>query len=77
MDKKVKKYKILGKKFKKKKIVFFFKWEFFLPIKVSGPVSKTSALRTVRTFKIYRTSRPDVMSGRALVGRWSVICQRS
>ena len=44
-------------------------------IKVSGPVRKTSGFRTARTFKICRTSGPDVMSGRALIGL-KCICKK-
>ena len=41
--------------------------DFFLLINVSGPVRKTSGFRTARTFKICRTSGPDLMSGWALI----------
>ena len=53
--------KKLEKKRNKKNIFFF------LLIKVCGPVRKTSGFRTAQTFKICRTSEPDVMSGRALL----------
>ena len=53
----------------------FFFWDFFLLIKVSGPVRKMSGFRTARTFKICRTSGPDVMSGRALIGL-KCICEK-
>ena len=42
---------------------------FFLFLKVRRPGRKTSGFRTVRILKILQTSRPDVMSGRALLNR--------
>ena len=48
---------------KNEKIFFLKNLDFFLLIKVSGPVSKTSGFRT---FKICLNFGPDVMSGRAL-----------
>ena len=50
----------------KKKMKKKFGGGFYPLIKVSSPVRKTSGFRTARTFKICRTSGPDVMSGRAL-----------
>ena len=38
-------------------------------IKVQGPGGKMSGFWTVRTLKICRTSRPDIMSGRALANQ--------
>ena len=46
---------------KKKKIDFFFDF-----LKVRRPGRKISDFRTVLILKIWRTSGPDVMSGRAL-----------
>ena len=39
---------------------------------MSGPVRKTSGFRTVQTFKICQTSRPDLMFVRALFS-WDII----
>ena len=58
----------MEKKLKKKSnLNFFFLDFFFLLIKVSGLVRKTSGFRTAQTLKICRTSGPDLMSGRALL----------
>ena len=58
----------LQKKIWKKNFEIFFPFflMFFTVLKVRRPGRKTSGFRTVRILKILRTSRLDVMSGRAL-----------
>ena len=47
--------------------LIFFLYILLKVVKVRRPVRKTSGFRTVRILKICRTSRLDVMSGRALL----------